>query len=73
MKNARGKVQQRTQEDIQYERLSWGFIGLALGSVAAYIAVMGSPIRLSIQEVGELDEEDDGDDDGDEFEGADHE
>ncbi|KAF7778597.1 hypothetical protein Agabi119p4_2942 [Agaricus bisporus var. burnettii] len=70
IRGARGKVPKRTQEDIQYERFSWGFIGLALGSAAAYFAIMGSPIRLSIRTAEELDEEEEyeEEDDEDEFE-----
>jgi sorting and assembly machinery component 37 len=73
IKCARGKALQRTQEDIQYERLSWGFIGLAFGSIAAYIAIMGSPIPLSIEIVEEEEEEEEDEEDeedGGEFEEA---
>lgn len=49
----------RTPEDAEYEKLTWGFIGLALGSVVAYFAIMGSPIRVvRVVQEDEEDEED---------------
>jgi len=40
-------VRERAPEDAKHEKLTWGFFGLALGSVAAYFAVMGFPIIVS--------------------------
>lgn len=37
-------VRERTPEDAEHEKLTWVFFGLALGSVIAYFAIMGSPI-----------------------------
>ncbi|TFK76339.1 hypothetical protein BDN72DRAFT_808740 [Pluteus cervinus] len=38
----------RNQEDVQFDRIRWGFFGLAIGSVVAYFATVGSPIRLIV-------------------------
>ncbi|KAF8798160.1 hypothetical protein BYT27DRAFT_7265267 [Phlegmacium glaucopus] len=35
----------KSQEDINYNRMSWSFIGLAIGSLAAYLVVAGSQTR----------------------------
>lgn len=35
----------KSQEDIYYNRMSLGFVGLSIGSLAAYIAVVGSQVR----------------------------
>jgi len=35
----------KSQEDINYNRMTWGFVGLAIGSLAAYLVVVGSQTR----------------------------
>ena len=35
----------QSQEDIYYNRMSWGFIGLAIGSLTAYLMVVGNQAR----------------------------
>lgn len=37
-------ARERTPDDAEHEKLTWVFCGLALGSVIAYFAIMGSPI-----------------------------
>lgn len=41
-----------SKEDVQFARIRWGFFGLALGSVFAYFAVVGSPIRIIVKTPG---------------------
>ncbi|KAJ3574817.1 hypothetical protein NP233_g1497 [Leucocoprinus birnbaumii] len=45
-KGTQHKDSEKSSEDMEYEKLTWGFIGLALGSVVAYFTIMGSPIRI---------------------------
>ena len=33
------------EEDVYYSRMSWGFVGLAIGSLTAYFVVVGSQAR----------------------------
>jgi len=40
----------KSQEDIDYSRLSWGFLGLAIGSLVAYLVVVGSQIKIVWEE-----------------------
>jgi len=35
------KQAEKSSEDVHYDRMRWGFYGLAIGSVAAYLAVVG--------------------------------
>lgn len=77
---AQTKSSGRTDEDVQYEKLTLGFIGLALGSVVGYFALLGSPIRIVVRKVdkdGEEEEyEEEGGDEGedeDEVEGVEEE
>jgi sorting and assembly machinery component 37 len=59
LKMSQAKGSERTSEDAEYEKLTWGFVGLALGSVVAYFTIMGSPIHIVIgRTVEEEDEED---------------
>jgi len=63
-------ARERAPEDVKHEKLTWGFFGLALGSVAAYFAVMGFPIIvarsvLEDEEDEEEDEEEIDEDEGD--------
>ncbi|KDR73498.1 hypothetical protein GALMADRAFT_251207 [Galerina marginata CBS 339.88] len=52
-----------TKEDIHYTQMRWGFVGLALGSIAAYLAVVGSRYQI-VWHVGEGSKEaDDGEED----------
>lgn len=49
-----GKVGERvekSEDDIHHERMSWGWISLAVGSVSLYLITMGSPVRLRDVEV----------------------
>jgi len=39
----------KSQEDIYYNRMSWGFVGLALGSLTAYLVVVGSQARKVLE------------------------
>lgn len=66
------KGSKRAPEDVEYEKLTWGFIGLALGSVVAYLAIMGSPVQIIVRkaEEEEGEEEDDDDDELEEAEGG---
>jgi sorting and assembly machinery component 37 len=43
------KQPKKTEEDIHYDRMRWGFIGLAVGSLAAYIVVVGGSRLLAIK------------------------
>ena len=36
----------KSQEDISYNRMSWTFLGLAIGSLAAYLVVVGSQVQI---------------------------
>lgn len=56
-------ARERAPEDARHEKLTWGFFGLALGSVVAYFAAMGFPIIVS-RSVLE-DEEDEAEDEED--------
>ncbi|KXN92218.1 hypothetical protein AN958_08671 [Leucoagaricus sp. SymC.cos] len=68
-KAAQAKGLERTPEDVEYEKFTWGFIGLALGSVVAYFAILGSPIRIvRIVQEGEEEEEEEEEDLDDEAE-----
>ncbi|KAF8163460.1 outer mitochondrial membrane transport complex protein-domain-containing protein [Crassisporium funariophilum] len=36
----------KSPEDLHYDRMRWGFFGLALGTIGAYIAIVGSQYEL---------------------------
>ncbi|KAF8892459.1 outer mitochondrial membrane transport complex protein-domain-containing protein [Infundibulicybe gibba] len=37
------------QSDTQFQRMRWGFFGLAAGCIIAFVTIMGSPIRVAIK------------------------
>ncbi|KAJ7775070.1 hypothetical protein B0H16DRAFT_1509435 [Mycena metata] len=37
----------KSEEDVHYERMTWGWVALAVGSVGLYLLAMGSPIELN--------------------------
>lgn len=46
----------KSQEDIYYNRMSWGFVGLAIGSLTAYlVAVVGRARQVGEQHAQEMD------------------
>lgn len=49
------------KEDVYFNRMTWGFVGLALGSLAAYLFVVGRnmQIRFVVVEEGEEEREED--------------
>lgn len=38
----------RNPDEVRSDRLRWGFFGLAIGSIIAYFAILGSPILIVI-------------------------
>ncbi|KAF5357900.1 hypothetical protein D9756_001416 [Leucocoprinus leucothites] len=64
------KGSERSSEETEYEKLTWGFIGLALGSVVAYFTIMGSPIQV-VWVPADLEDMEDEEDEMDEDEGVD--
>ena len=38
--------------------MSWGFIGLAIGSLTAYLVVVGSTLKKVMEEIEEIEETD---------------
>ena len=46
-----GKSQ--SQEDIYFNRMSWGFIGLAIGSLTAYFVVAQSQARETLKQLSQ--------------------
>lgn len=73
IKATQTKHSERTSEDREYEKLTWGFIGLALGSIVSYFAIMGPPIRIIVKNVdgdegeGEEGEDDEGEEEDEEL------
>jgi sorting and assembly machinery component 37 len=45
----------KSEEDTHYERMTWGWVGLAVGSVGLYLLAIGNPLefRWSEREVEE--------------------
>ncbi|KAJ7172280.1 hypothetical protein C8R46DRAFT_1085384 [Mycena filopes] len=39
---------EKSEEDVHYERKTWGFFSLVVGSVAMYLLTMGSPVELNM-------------------------
>lgn len=42
------KVVEKTPEDLQYDKMRWGFFGLTLGCLVAYFVVVGRNIRIVV-------------------------
>lgn len=53
-----------SDEDVHFARMRWGFTGLAIGCVTAYLAIVGSPIRFVLSIPGDGSEEEDEEDAG---------
>lgn len=50
------KQTKKSEEDAHYDQMRWGFIGLAVGSLAAYIVVVGGSQFLAIKALVEKQE-----------------
>ncbi|KAF9454643.1 hypothetical protein P691DRAFT_796183 [Macrolepiota fuliginosa MF-IS2] len=68
IKATRAEDSDQNPEDAEYEKLTLGFIGLAIGSVVTYFALMGSPIRVVVRRLDQDDgeEEDEGEEEEEE-------
>ena len=52
-----GKSSSQVSEDINYNRMSWGFISFAVGALTTYLVVVGSKSRKALKELSEETEE----------------
>ena len=43
----------KNQEDIYFNRMSWGFIGLAIGSLTVYLMVAGNQLGKTLKRLSE--------------------
>ena len=43
----------KNQEDIHFNRMSWGFIGLAIGSLTVYLMVAGNQLGKTLKRLSE--------------------
>ncbi len=64
IKSTGTKHSERSSEDVEYEKLTWAFIGLALGSIVSYFALMGPPVRIIVRKSEEDEDEDEERDEG---------
>lgn len=42
------KAVEKTPEDVQYDKMRWGFFGLTLGCLVAYFVVVGRNIKIVV-------------------------
>jgi hypothetical protein len=43
----------RSQEDINYNRMSWGFISFAVGALTMYLVVVGNKVGNVLKDLSE--------------------
>jgi sorting and assembly machinery component 37 len=52
-----GKRSVKTEDEIRYSKLRWGFFGLVAGCMATYIAIVGRGVKIRIVRAGDVGDE----------------